>query len=282
MFWGEASLWRKDNDMKQKFFSREHTKTPYIQLDTRKCKACWKCLGDCPGQAIQKIDFAWHKHALIAAPAQCIGCLKCVKACEYEAYSKVDVMKKEARKRKNKVLYVFIVNSLLMLSGVLMAISGLVLQLGFHIGSSGEQHGSEIRTHVDNYEHVRGLDIFDTIWGINYSNWSLLHKFAIVVFSLLMMYHIFIHWKWYKMIINKHLASKNIQVILLSVFFLLVAVTGFVPWFIDLSGRNSMLRLILIELHDKLALVLVIYLTLHIVRRYKWFISTYTKLKNRN
>jgi ferredoxin len=268
--------------MKLKFFSREHTKTPYIQLDTRKCKACWKCLENCPGQAIHKIDLAWHKHVLIVAPAQCIGCLKCIKVCEHEAYSKVDIVKKEITKFKNKVLYDFIVNNLLMLSGMLMTVSGLILQLGFHIGNSEGKHGGRIQTHVDNYEQVRGVDALNTVLGINYSNWSLLHKFAITVFSLLMMYHVFIHWKWYKVVINNHLAGKNIQVLLLSIFFVLVAVTGLVPWFIDLSGGNGMLRLIFIELHDKLALVLVIYLTLHIVKRYKWFISTYTKMKNRN
>jgi len=59
----------------------------------------------------------------------------------------------------------------------------------------------------------------------------------------------------------------------------LVAITGLVPWFIDLLNYNSILRLILIELHDKLALLLIIYLILHVIKRNNWFLSAYRKLK---
>ena len=72
---------------------------------------------------------------------------------------------------------------------------------------------------------------------------------------------------------------KNSQVITLSLLFLMVAVTGLLPWSIDLSGGTTILRLLFIEIHDKLALVLVIYLVLHVIKRYKWFMITYAKLR---
>jgi len=124
-----------------------------------------------------------------------------------------------------------------------MIVSGLVLQLGFHIGGSGGQH-----------EHAIGIDPLNTVWGIIYTDWSTIHKIVVVLFSLLMIFHI-----------------KNKQVKTLSILFLLVAITGFVPWLIDLSGSSGTLRLFFIEIHDKIALILVIYLILHIIKRRKWF-----------
>lgn len=205
----------------------------YVQLDTRKCKACWKCIEDCPNLVFNKVDLPWHKHAIIVDPDKCSGCLKCVKACQYGALSKAD----KTTHSRSHVIY------LLLFFGVLMIVSGLVLQLGFHIGGSGGQH-----------EQSSGIDTLNTVWGIIYTDWSTIHKIVVVLFSLLMIFHI-----------------KNKQVKTLSILFLLVAITGFVPWLIDLSGSSVTLRLFFIEIHDKIALILVIYLILHIIKRRKWF-----------
>jgi 2-oxoglutarate ferredoxin oxidoreductase subunit delta len=76
--------------MKPRFFNRERSKTPFIQLNTRKCKACWKCIEDCPKQVISKIDLPWHKHVVIAEPVKCSGCLNCINVCQYGAFEKLD------------------------------------------------------------------------------------------------------------------------------------------------------------------------------------------------
>jgi uncharacterized Fe-S center protein len=76
--------------MKSRFFNLERSKTPFIQLNTRKCKACWKCIEDCPKQVINKIDLPWHKHAVIAEPGNCRGCMNCINVCQYGAYVKRD------------------------------------------------------------------------------------------------------------------------------------------------------------------------------------------------
>jgi len=176
----------------------------------------------------------------------------------------------------------FVINNLLLLFGVVMIVSGLTLQVGFHFGSSEPHHGNrhELRNQSINYEQERGFDTFKTVLGFNYQQWSTIHKVVIVLFSLIMIYHFYIHWKWYKGVIKKHLIRKNIQVITLTVLFLLVAFTGLIPWFIDLSGSKSIWRFILIEIHDKLTFVLIIYLILHFIRRSKWFKVTYSKLKD--
>ena len=68
------------------FFNREHSRTPFVKLDTRKCKACWECINICSNHVINKIDMPWHKHALIVEPDSCTGCLNCVDICQYGAY----------------------------------------------------------------------------------------------------------------------------------------------------------------------------------------------------
>lgn len=128
--------------------------------------------------------------------------------------------------------------------------------------------------------HHGNIAVSDSVLGINYKNWSDFHKISIVVLSALMIYHIYKHWKWYKIVVLKKLLAKNRQVILLSVLFVLVAMTGFIPWFIDLLKGDEMLRKMFIELHDKLAIILAVYLILHIVKRWSWFFTTFEKISN--
>jgi len=184
-------------------------------------------------------------------------------------------------KQTTKTKYRFLVNNLLLLSGIVMAISGLVLQIGFHIGSSGPRHSGGRHSHTETIEQVQRIIPDNTVWGIDYSTWSTIHKVAIVLFSLLMLYHLVNHWKWYKAILKNHLLHKNRQVMILSFLFILVALTGFIPWFIDLAGSKSIMRLILIEIHDKLAIILTGFLILHIFGRFKWFSNTFEKMRNK-
>jgi ferredoxin len=62
-----------------------HTKTPYILLDTRRCKACWACVDVCPQRVVGKVDFRFHRHAHIDRAKDCRGCLRCLSACSHQA-----------------------------------------------------------------------------------------------------------------------------------------------------------------------------------------------------
>jgi Fe-S-cluster-containing hydrogenase component 2 len=61
---------------------RNHLESGFVRLDTRRCKACWKCLSACPRNVIGKVAILWHKHVRIVNADDCLGCLKCVKVCE--------------------------------------------------------------------------------------------------------------------------------------------------------------------------------------------------------
>ncbi|MGE0076434.1 MAG: hypothetical protein AB7S48_01090 [Bacteroidales bacterium] len=178
-------------------------------------------------------------------------------------------------KRPNKYVLAFLVNNLLILTSIATIVSGFVLQLGFHIGNSEEN----IHLQTSNFEQLRDTSAGNAVWGIDYATWSAIHKVVIIFLSLLMVYHFAIHWKWYKGVFAKHLIKKNKQVIVLSFIFILVVLTGFIPWFIDLSGNRNLLRLFLIEVHDKISILLTVYLTLHVIKRVKWFSNTYKNVK---
>ena len=188
------------------------------------------------------------------------------------------IMNTESQRKKTRNR--FLINNLLLLCGIAMIVSGLTLQVGCHMASSELHHGKgdKIQLQSLNYEQERGIDTLKTVLGINYYEWTTIHKLVIVFFSLLMICHFCIHWKWYKGVIEKHLFSKNIQVFTLTIIFLLTALTGLTPWGIELSGSKNSWRFIFIEIHDKLTLVLIIYLILHLVKRSKWFKVTYFRL----
>ena len=223
----------------------------------------------------------WHKHALIVEPDACTGCLNCVSICQYNAYSISDGAKQETAKLRKHTFSNFLINNLLLISGLVMIFSGLVLQIGFHMGGHDRHRISahDVQTKSIHYERLSDIDTSKIVCGFNYSTWSAIHKFVVVFFSLLMICHTYVHWRWYKGVITKHLIGKNRRVIILSILFLLVAITGFIPWFIDLSGGSSIIRKLFIEIHDKLTFILIIFLVLHFVKRAKWFATTYIKLK---
>lgn len=147
----------------------------------------------------------------------------------------------------------FLANLGLLLFGFASACSGMLIQIKYHIGNHGD-----IKTN-------------DLVLGLNYHNWSAVHKFSILALSLFMFKHLLQHWKWYKAVMNKRLFAKNQQVLFLSILFLLVSTTGLLPWLIDLLKGDQIIRKAFIEVHDKLSILLTFYLILHIFKRMRWF-----------
>lgn len=158
----------------------------------------------------------------------------------------------------------FIVNIGLLIFGIASAFSGMLIQVKYHMGNHGN------------------ITIDDFMFRINYHGWTIIHKVLIVVLSLLMIYHIWQHWKWYKVVFTKRLFAKNQQVLIFSILFVVVAITGLTPWFIDLLKGDEILRKTFIEIHDKLTIIWIIYLILHILKRLKWFFTTFEKIQKKH
>ncbi|MFB6343910.1 DUF4405 domain-containing protein [Saccharicrinis sp. FJH62] len=162
-----------------------------------------------------------------------------------------------------KYLNKLIINFGLLFWGFATVFSGLLIQVQYHIGN----HGNDITN-----KYSLGLD---------YSTWSVIHKISIIMLSVLAAFHISRHWKWYKTVIAKRLVNKNKQVFTLSVIFVVVAITGFIPWIIDVLEGSEVNRKAFIEIHDKIAIILSVYFTLHIMKRLKWFLATIEKINKK-
>lgn len=159
----------------------------------------------------------------------------------------------------NKSIFNLINNVVLLISGFLSAVSGLIMQLGFHIHGG---HGNEI----------------NTVLGFAFNEWSVIHKVSIVIMTLTMIYHTFTHWKWYKGVIKKHLINKNKVSIYITEVFILVAITGLVPWFFTLFEGLEHARNGFIEIHDKLTFLLIALMVLHLIKKFKWYYTSFLKL----
>ena len=157
----------------------------------------------------------------------------------------------------------FSINLGLLLFGSAMVFSGVLIQLSYHMGDHGE------------------IDKSHLVLGLNYFNWSDLHLISIILVSIGMVFHIALHWKWYKtVILKKKLVVRNQQAVILTIVFVLVAVTGYISWFIKLSGGPDLSRKFYIEIHDKITWVLLGYLIFHVTKRFKWYLTAFEKVKN--
>lgn len=242
--------------------TRRQARTKYVQLDTTKCEACWKCMEVCPNNVIERVNLPWHKHALIIKSDNCTGCSKCIKACEFDAITKVSTNKHIEKSKKRNPVYRLIINSGLLLNACFAAYSGFLIQFSYHIGRHGE------------------IDFNKTVLNINYWGWSNIHKITITILSAFMIFHIVQHWTWYKTVIKKKLIAKNKQVIILSTVFIFVAITGYIPWIIDVTGNNEMAGRFFLEIHDKLTIILSALLILHVAKRLNWFVTTINRVGN--
>ena len=163
--------------------------------------------------------------------------------------------------RKQGIKSLFSLNILLFASSIATAFSGLTIMVHYHMGHHGD------------------ISMTDTLWGFDYGGWSVIHKLATVVLSLIMAYHILLHWKWYKNVLHKKLLKKNRQVLLLTVIFIITSATGLIPWLVLSGDEMHITRRGILEIHDKMGIMLIVFLILHLSKRFKWFTGTYSKLK---
>jgi hypothetical protein len=163
--------------------------------------------------------------------------------------------------KKNPMIS-FLIDLGLLFFGSALVFSGLLIQIGYHMGHHGPIVGNNL------------------VLGLNYFNWSDFHKISTILVSIGMVFHILLHWKWYQtMVRRKKFVIKNQQAIILTILFVFVAITGYFSWFIKLGGGSDLSRRAFIEIHDKITLVFFVYLILHVKKRFKWILTTFKKVK---
>jgi NAD-dependent dihydropyrimidine dehydrogenase PreA subunit len=89
--------------MKKRGHLHRHLNTKYIELNTRRCQACWKCVEACPNHVLGKAILFRHRHAHVDDADACKGCKKCVRVCENGAiiYREDGKLHKEATNVKS-------------------------------------------------------------------------------------------------------------------------------------------------------------------------------------
>ena len=144
-----------------------------------------------------------------------------------------------------------VLNYSLLTTGVATCLTGVLMQIGYHIGVDD-------RTTMINHQ----------MGGLIYPQWQLFHQVAASVFFVLCLIHIYRHRKWYKGVIMHKRFKRNRELITFSILFALSAILGFWPWLYN-NGEAQTLRHTLIEIHDKVSIVLIFFIVLHIVKRRK-------------
>ncbi len=142
----------------------------------------------------------------------------------------------------NKRLYRRLINVGLLPIGLIVSISGLFIQIHYHIQNSS---------------------------SIGYNTWANIHKWASLLFTILIVFHIILHAKWYNNVIEKHLIKKNKITLYLTAITLVAALLGFAACIAtDFDTRH-----VLIEIHDKTAMLFFVLLLIHVLKKCKWYLS---------
>lgn len=156
---------------------------------------------------------------------------------------------------KNKAtIYPTVLNVVLLASGILCAGSGLLLQLHYHVGGGSR------------------LPPGDIFWGQSYSFWSLFHIINSILLLAAVLLHTKRHLKIYKNLLAKRRFGNHRELLLFTFTFATAAILGMAAW--TMSAFSHFIRHSFIEVHDKVSLLLIVFLVLHIWRRKRLILKT--------
>jgi ferredoxin len=185
---------------------------------------------------MDKVDLPWHKHAIVKNPATCIGCLKCSKLCETGAIT--SKKSSQGKVRGDYTPFAKMVYVTLLLSTMALIFTGLSIQIGYHMGNHGH------------------IEVNDTFIGMGYHTWSLMHKTISAIFAVMVTVHIYLQRKFLK-------HNRKTAIILILT---ITALTGFLAWCCSFSESTMFVRKALIEIHDKITLILFLVMIVHLLR----------------
>lgn len=106
--------------------------------------------------------------------------------------------------------------------------------------------------------HVAGHGNDHEVWH----NWAVFHIAGSVLFLVAIVFHLEVHWGWYKGITKKGIGRKSKVTVVLSTVFLLLSVTGII--LLGVNGANSPLGLC----HYKTGIIMTVIAIGHIIKRF--------------
>jgi hypothetical protein len=153
----------------------------------------------------------------------------------------------------------YYVDVVILILFVALAWTGMLIQIVYHM----EEHSSDFLA-----------------LGLNRSGWLVLHKLFSILSSLGIGLHVILHLDWFKAVTKKRLFLKRSFKKKTSFYLLLVysisGVFGFVSWVFNnrVMGYHPTLQHTLVEIHDKISLVLIILFCVHLIRSFRWLLNT--------
>jgi hypothetical protein len=120
--------------------------------------------------------------------------------------------------------------------------------------------------------------------GLNRHGWLLLHKLSAVTSLGGITAHCLLHWRYLASATRRIMARRSILKVQASyylfILYALSSVTALSSWIVSGPGHGG--RSHLVEIHDKLTLLLIIFSAAHIISRAGWFWKTGMKISKRN
>jgi hypothetical protein len=162
-----------------------------------------------------------------------------------------------------KKLINYIIDIAILIAFVLLMINGILMQIIYHMNHNDPNY------------------VF--LW-FNKNGWLLLHKILSVLAFTGITAHVFLHFNWIKdVFINKRLFSKNFKNKALAFLFITFYFSGFltfVSWAFNnrITGYNYELRHFILEIHDKITILLIILFAIHFVKKLKWLLKATRQL----
>lgn len=153
---------------------------------------------------------------------------------------------------KKKWLGNFIANTFLLAFGLATSISGLVIQLYYHLGGNSRK------------SNVAFLD---------HTEWNLVHVWFSMGFIFIVIYHIWAHRKWYNNFCKQKLLVKSRPTMILTYLMLISTISGLIPLFISFFDVSNPFRHHFIEIHDKVAIIFLIIVIAHTMKRFKYYLN---------
>ncbi len=159
--------------------------------------------------------------------------------------------------KKKLINYILDISILVAFS--LLMINGILMQVIYHMNHNDPNY------------------VF--LW-FNKNGWLLSHKILSVSVFAGITIHVFLHFNWIKdVFLNKRLLSKNFKnksLAFLFIVFYFSGILSFVSWFANnqITGYNYELRHFILEIHDKITILLIILFAFHFINKLKWLLNT--------
>jgi hypothetical protein len=117
--------------------------------------------------------------------------------------------------------------------------------------------------------HMHGLPEGYSVMGFDKTGWTLLHKASAVVLFAGLVFHCLVNWGFVATVTRRIFGGKSKPFSSHSYWLFLISVpaclTAMASWI--LFGREEQARLALVETHDKLGWLLIIFGLLHLIKR---------------